>query len=87
MFKMQSVPDMARGIHMAVGGTDLVIRDISEFFHRLIQRLLCLKLVRIKTFIFQCVEMPFHRGIVVGTSCFAHTLDYMDGFAEFHEGL
>lgn len=56
-------------------------------FHRLIQRLLCLELVQIDAFIFQCVEIPFHRGVVVRRSCFAHTLAYMDGFTEFHESL
>ena len=71
---------------MAVG-TDMVIRDISEFFHCLIQRLLCLKLIQMNAFIFQCVEIPFHRGIVVWTSCFAHALAHMSGFAEFHEGF
>ena len=58
----------------------MVIRDISKFF-------LCLELVQIDTFILQCVEIPFHRGVVVWTSCFAHTLAHMDRFTELYEGL
>ena len=68
-------------------GTDMVIRDISKFFHRMIQRFLCLELVQIDAFIFQCVEIPFHRGVVVWTSCSAHTLAHMDRFTELYEGL
>ena len=60
--------------------SDMVIRDISKFF-------LCLELVQIDTFILQCVEIPFHRGVVVGASCFAHTLAHMDRFTELYEGL
>ena len=63
----------------------MVLRDISKFFHRLIQCLLRLEIVQIDAFIFQCVEMPFHRGVVVWTSYFTHALDHMDRFTEFYE--
>ena len=65
----------------------MVVCDIGKLFHRLIQRLLCLELVQIDAFIFQCVKIPFHRSVIVRWSCFAHTLAHMDGFTEFHKGL
>lgn len=65
----------------------MVIRDISKFFHHLIQRLLCLEIVQFDAFIFQCVKISFHRSVVVRAPCFAHALAHMDRFTEFHKCL
>ena len=35
--------------------------------------------------IFQCVEISFHRSIIVRISCFTHTLGDTKFFAEFRE--
>ena len=65
----------------------MVVRDISEFLHGLVQFLLCPELIEFGTFILQGVEVPFHWRIVVWVSGFAHALCHMDGFAEFYESL
>ena len=65
----------------------MVVRDISEFLHGLVQFLICSEFIELGTFILQGVEVPFHWRIVVGVSGFAHALYHMDGFAEFYECL
>lgn len=65
----------------------MVVRDISEFLHGLVQFLICSEFIELGTFILQGIEVPFHWRIVVGVSGFAHALYHMDGFAEFYECL
>ena len=65
----------------------MVVRDISEFLHGLVQFLICPEFIELGTFILQGVEVPFHWRIVVGVSGFAHALCHMDGFAVFYESL
>ena len=65
----------------------MVVRDISEFLHGLVQFLLCPEFIELGTFILQGIEVPFHWRIVVGVSGFAHALCHMDGFAVFYESL
>ncbi len=64
----QSVPVRCTVSIIAVR-TNMVVCDIGKFFHCLVQRLLCLALVQIDAFVFQCVEIPFHRCVVVRASC------------------
>ena len=65
----------------------MVVCDISEFLHALVQFLLCPELIEFGAFILQGVEVPFHWRIVVWISGFAHTLDYMGRFAELYESF
>ena len=63
----------------------MVVRDISEFLHGLVQFLICSEFIELGAFVLQSVEVPFHRRIVVRVSGFAHALGHMDGFAELYE--
>ena len=65
----------------------MVVRDISEFLHGLVQFLICPEFIELGTFILQGVEVPFHWRIVVWVSGFAHALCHMDGSAELYESL
>lgn len=65
----------------------MVVRDIGEFLHGLVQFLICSEFIELGTFILQGVEVPFHWRIVVWVSGFAHALCHMDVFAEFYESL
>lgn len=86
MFISWSSPCLIMGtVSIITMRTDMVIRNISKFLHCLIQRLLCLEIVQIDAFIFQCVEISFYKSIVVWASCFAHTLTYMGRFTELHK--
>ena len=63
----------------------MVVGDIGEFFYYLVHLLLRPEFIQIGAFVFQGVEIPFHRRIVVRVSGFAHALGHMDGFAELYE--
>ena len=80
-----------RLIRCAIGviavGPCMVVSDIGEFLHGLVQFLLCAKFIQVGTFIFQRVEIPLHGRIIIRIPCFAHTLAYMDRFAEFDESF
>ena len=65
----------------------MVISDIGEFLHGLVQFLLCMKFIQVSTFIFQRVETPLHGRIIIWIPYFAHTLGHMDRFAEFDESF
>lgn len=64
---------------------DMIIGNIGKFLHCLIQTFFCLEFIQIDAFILQCIEITFHRCIVIWISGFAHALCYMDRFAEFDE--
>ena len=81
-----SVPGMACGSRYSCAAY-MVVRDISEFLHGLVQFLICSEFIELGTFILQGIEVPFHWRIVVGVSGFAHALCHMDGFAVFYESL
>ena len=59
----------------------MVVRDISEFLHDLVQFLICSEFIELGTFILQGVEVLFHWRIVVGVSSFAHALCHMDSIS------
>ena len=62
----------------------MVIADIGEFFYALAERFFCLKLIQIGAFVFQRIEIPLHRRVIIWLSRLTHALRHMDGFAEFH---
>ena len=63
----------------------MIIGNICELLHCLVQTFLRLELIQVDTLILQCVEVAFHRGIVIRISGFAHALRDMSCFAEFDE--
>lgn len=65
----------------------MVIMDISKFLHCLIKGFLCPELIQIRAFIFQSVEISFHRRVVIRASRLTHALRHMDGFTKFHKRL
>ena len=65
----------------------MVVGDIGEFLHGLVQFFLCPKFVQICTFVLQSVEVPLHRRIVVWISGFAHALGHIGRFAELYESF
>lgn len=67
--------------------THMVIGDIGEFLHCLVQFLLRPEFIEAGAFVLQGVEVPLHWRIVVWVPCFAHALGYMDGFTELCESL
>lgn len=68
-------------------GTDVIIADIRKFLKSLIEWFFRLKLIWIRAFVFQSINIPFHWCIIVRISCHAHALSHMDGFAEFYKCL
>ena len=75
-----AVAVIAVWVHMIVG-------NIGEFLHGLVQFFLHPKFVQICTFVLQRVEVPLHRRIVIWISGFAHALDHMSRFAELYENF
>ena len=65
----------------------MVICDIGEFFHCLIQGCFFPEFIQVCAFVLQCVEISLHRGIVVWVSGLAHALEHMDGFAKPRESF
>ena len=65
----------------------MIVGNIGEFLHSLVQFIFRLKLIQIGAFVFQGVEVPLHRCIVVWISGFAHALDHMGRFAELYESF
>ncbi len=65
----------------------MVVMDISEFLNCLVKLLFSLVFMQVGALVFQCVEIPFHRRIVIGTSGSAHALCHVYGLTEFREGL
>ena len=65
----------------------MVVGDIGEFLHSLVQFTLRAKFVQIGAFILKRVEVPLHRRIIVGISGFAHALGHMSRFAELYESF
>lgn len=65
----------------------MVVGNIGKFLYGLVQFIFRPKFIEVGTFVLQGVEVPFHRGIVVWVSGFAHALGHMDGFAEFYKSL
>ena len=85
-YLLLGTPCFKRGLVSIVGmGAHMVVGDIGEFFYYLVHLLLCPEFIQIGAFVFQGVEIPFHRRIVIRVSRFAHALDYMDRFAEFYK--
>ena len=61
----------------------MIIGNICELLHCLVQTFLRLELIQVDTLILQCVVVAFHRGIVIRISGFAHALRDMGRVAEF----
>lgn len=57
----------------------MVVCNIGEFFHRLVQFFLCPGSIRVGAFILQRVEITLHRRIIIWIPCLAHTLNYVNG--------
>ena len=68
-------------------GPCMIVGNICEFLHGLVQFLLCTKFIQVGTFVFQRVEIPLHGRIIVWIPCSAHTLGHMDRFAELYESF
>ncbi len=65
----------------------MVVGDISEFLHGLVQLILRPEFIEVGALVLQGIEVPLHWRIVVWISGFAHALGHMDGFAELYESL
>lgn len=61
----------------------MIICAIGEFLHSPVQFLFRSKFIQVSAFVLKRVEVSLHWRIVIWISGFAHTLDDMDGFAEF----
>ena len=81
-------PCFKRGFISVIGmRPHMVICDIGEFFHCLIQGCFFPEFIQVCAFVLQCVEISLHRGIVVWVSGLAHALEHMDGFAKPRESF
>ena len=65
----------------------MVVGDIGEFFHCLVQFLFRPESIQVDAFVFEGVEIAFHRRIVIWIPGFAHALGHMDGSTELYKGL
>ena len=63
----------------------MIIGNICEFLHCLVQTFLRSEFVHVRAFILQRVEVPLHGRVVIRISGFAHALRNMSRFAEFDE--
>ena len=63
----------------------MVVMNVCKFLNCLIKLIFCLIFMQVDALILQCVEIPFHRRIVIWISGFAHALRHLYGFAEFCE--
>ena len=79
-FRWCPIPIVGMGAHMVVG-------DIGEFFHCLVQFLFRPESIQVDAFVFEGVEIAFHRRIVIWIPGFAHALGHMDGSTELYKGL
>lgn len=68
-------------------GTDVVIGDVSELLHCPVHVFLRLKIIEAGAFVLQGVEVPLHRGVIVGVSSLAHALCDMDAFTKLRESF
>ena len=85
-YLLSGTPCFKRGlVSIVVMGAHMVVGDIGEFFYYLVHLLLRPEFIQIGAFVFQGVEIPFHRRIVVRVSRFAHALGHTSGFTEFHK--
>ena len=66
-------------------GTHMIIGNICEFLHCLVQTFLSSKFIQVRAFILQRVEVPLHGRIVIRIPGFAHALYDMSLLAEFDE--
>ena len=65
----------------------MVASDTGEFLHCLVHLIFRPEFIQIGAFVFQGVEISFHRRIVIWVSRFAHALGHARGFTEFHKYL
>ena len=79
-FEWRPVPVVGVGAHMVVG-------NISEFLHGLVQLILRPEFIEVGALVLQGIEVPLHWRIVVWIPGFAHALGHMDGSAELYESL
>ena len=63
----------------------MVVCDISVFLNTSIQLVLRFVAVLMNQVILQCIEVPFHRGVIVWISGFAHALGDSHTLAVFDE--
>ena len=63
----------------------MIVLHIRKFLDCYIEFLFCTIIVLVGKIIFQCVEISFHRSIIVRISCFTHTLGDTKFYAEFRE--
>lgn len=68
-------------------GADMVVVDVSKFFHSVIQSVIRMEIKEVGAFVFQSVEVSLHRGIIIRTASFAHALCHMDRLTEINKGL
>ncbi len=65
----------------------MVVGNISEFLHGLVQLILRPEFIEVGALVLQGIEVPLHWRIVVWIPGFAHALGHMDGSAELCESL
>ena len=65
----------------------MIVVDIGKFLHCLVEFFLCFELIQICAFILQCIEVTLHRCIVIGITCFAHTLRHIHWLAKISKCL
>ena len=65
----------------------MVVGNISEFLHGLVQLILRPEFIEVGALVLQGIEVPLHWRIVIWVSGFTHALRYMDGFTELYENL
>ena len=65
----------------------MVVCGISKMFHRAVERLLILILVKIKFLVLQRIEIAFHRGVIIRASSLAHALRQVMCFAKVGKRL
>lgn len=76
-----------RAVIIKTMGADMVVVDISKFFHSVIQGDIRLEIEKVGAFVFQGVEVSLHRGVIVRIASFAHALCHMDRRTEVNKGL
>lgn len=53
-------------------GTHMIVVNICKFFYDPIKCFFRCKFIKIRAFIFQCVEISPHRCIIIRAACFTH---------------
>ena len=68
-------------------GADMIVVDVSKFFHSAIQDIIRVEIKKVGAFVFQGVEISLHRGVIVRIASFAHALCHMTRCTEVNKGL